>query len=326
VTEDFLASKKLTLITGGAGLIGSACIHELNKKGFDDIFIVDHLGESEKWKNLSRLKFVDYMEKGDFIYKLSKDPSLMDKFDRVLHLGACSSTTETDSTYLIRNNYQYTKTLAELSLERSIRFVYASSAATYGNGENGYDDRAPIDSLKPLNMYGYSKHLFDLHAQKTGLLSHITGLKYFNVFGYGEFHKGEMRSLVLKGYEQIRDTGKLKLFKSYRPEYTDGEQKRDFLYVKDAAKISLFFLENEKAGLFNVGRGIAESWNQLAGALFSAMGKPIKIEYIEMPEVLRGKYQYYTCAETKKLVEAGYTFGFTSLESSIQEYVNLIES
>lgn len=321
-----MASKKLTLITGGAGLIGSACIHELNKKGFDDIFIVDHLGESEKWKNLSRLKFVDYMEKGDFIYKLSKDPSLMDKFDRVLHLGACSSTTETDSTYLIRNNYQYTKTLAELSLERSIRFVYASSAATYGNGENGYDDRAPIDSLKPLNMYGYSKHLFDLHAQKTGLLSHITGLKYFNVFGYGEFHKGEMRSLVLKGYEQIRDTGKLKLFKSYRPEYTDGEQKRDFLYVKDAAKISLFFLENEKAGLFNVGRGIAESWNQLAGALFSAMGKPIKIEYIEMPEVLRGKYQYYTCAETKKLVEAGYTFGFTSLESSIQEYVNLIES
>lgn len=314
----------MILVTGGAGLIGSACVEELNARGMSDIYIVDHLGHSEKWKNLTRLQYRDYEEKDDFLDRLHFDPDFMKEFTHVLHLGACSSTTEIDSTYLIHNNYEYTKILAHLAVDNNIPFVYASSAATYGEGENGYDDRAPLQPLKPLNMYGYSKHMFDLYAERTGLVQSITGLKYFNVFGYGEAHKGEMRSLVLKGYEQILATGKLKLFRSHREDYKDGEQKRDFLYVKDAAKISLFFLFENHPGIFNVGRGIAETWNDLAKAMFQAMDRPINIEYIDMPDHLREKYQYYTCASTEKLVGTGYHEPFYNLESAIRDYVRLL--
>ncbi len=312
------------LVTGGAGLIGSNVVEELNNRGESNIVIVDHLGKSEKWKNLSRLNFIDYFEK-DFFLKKIEQGNALDDITRVIHLGACSSTTETDSSYLIQNNFEYTKILALECVKRGVKFVYASSAATYGGGEQGYDDYSELEKLRPLNMYGYSKHLFDLFAKKSGLSEKIAGLKYFNVFGFGEDHKGDMRSLVLKGYKQILENKEITLFKSYKNEYADGEQKRDFLYVKDAAKITLHILFNNHTGIFNVGRGIAESWNDLATALFVAMEIPVNIRYIEMPQSLREKYQYYTKAETNKLGEIGYKEKFFSLEESVKDYVHLLK-
>lgn len=317
-------AKKLTLVTGGAGLIGSQIIEDLNHNGNTDILVVDHLGTTEKWKNLQRNFFQDYYEKDQFESMLDSKSPLLNEISEIYHLGACSATTEKDATYLMHNNFCYTKKLAEFAVSKNIPFLYASSAATYGEGEFGYDDKAPIENLKPLNMYGYSKQLFDLYAKKTGIADKLIGLKYFNVFGFGEAHKGEMRSLVLKGYEQIRDTGKLKLFKSYKPEYKDGEQKRDFLYVKDASKISIYLCSERKYGLYNVGRGVAETWNELANALFVAMNKAVNIEYVEMPESLKGKYQYYTCAEMEKINQTGYPFGYTNLRDAVAEYVRFL--
>lgn len=317
-------AKKLTIVTGGAGLIGSQIIEDLNHNGNTDILVVDHLGTTEKWKNLQRNFFQDYYEKDQFESMLDSKSPLLNEISEIYHLGACSATTEKDATYLMHNNFHYTKKLAEFAVSKNIPFLYASSAATYGEGEFGYDDKAPIENLKPLNMYGYSKQLFDLYAKKTGIADKLIGLKYFNVFGFGEAHKGEMRSLVLKGYEQIRDTGKLKLFKSYKPEYKDGEQKRDFLYVKDASKISIYLCSERKYGLYNVGRGVAETWNELANALFVAMNKAVNIEYVEMPESLKGKYQYYTCAEMEKINQTGYPFGYTNLRDAVAEYVRFL--
>lgn len=317
-------AKKYTLVTGGAGLIGSQILSDLNEAGNENLLVVDHLGTSEKWKNLQRVFFQDYWEKDQFTRRLVKTDPLWDSIGEIYHLGACSATTEKDASYLMENNFQFTQSLASLAVDKKIPMLYASSAATYGEGEFGYDDKAPIQKLKPLNMYGYSKHLFDLVAEKKGWASSLVGIKYFNVFGFGEAHKGDMRSLVLKGYEQIRSTGKLKLFKSYRPEYADGEQKRDFLYVKDASRVSIYLLSERKFGLYNLGRGVAESWNQLANALFQAMGLPANIEYIDMPDDLKGKYQYYTCADMDKTLGTGYKGGFTSLDVAIQEYVHLL--
>lgn len=312
------------LVTGGAGLIGSNLVMELNQIGETEIYIVDHLGSSEKWKNLRNLDFTDYFEKDTFYKTLSENPESFPKFTHIVHLGACSSTTETNVSYLIQNNYEITKQLCHYALRKGIRFLYASSAATYGLGEYGYEEEN-LFNLKPLNAYGYSKHLFDLYAARKGILNEITGLKYFNVFGYGEFHKADMRSVVLKGYEQIKKEGKLSLFKSYRKDYKNGEQKRDFLYVKDACKITLHLLYGNHYGLFNVGRGIAETWLDLGNALFKAMGKTTKIEFIDMPEKLKTKYQYYTCANISKLLATGYKPEFTSLFDAVEEYVKLLE-
>ncbi|PJZ70140.1 ADP-glyceromanno-heptose 6-epimerase [Leptospira perolatii] len=316
-------AKKRIVITGGAGLIGCNLVRLCNSRGIKDILIVDHLGTSQKWKNLRGLEYSDYLEKQDFLNRIRKGKFLKGT-THVLHMGACSSTTETNASYLIENNYEYTKILAENCLKRGVRFLYASSAATYGDGEFGYDDTGSIQHLKPLNMYGYSKQMFDLYADKKGYLSKITGVKFFNIFGFGEAHKGDMRSVVLKGYEQVLAEGKLKLFKSYKPEYKDGEQKRDFLYVKDAAKICLHLLFGDHYGIYNVGRGIAETWLSLTGALFKAMGRTPNIEFVEMPESLQPKYQYFTKAETTKLSETGYKDGFTSLEEAVADYVALL--
>ncbi len=310
------------IVTGGAGLIGSNVIGELNKMGEQDILIVDHLGNSEKWKNLLGLKFNDYLEKDKFLNMILEKK--FDGYTHLIHLGACSSTTETNATYLIENNYHYTQILATYAISKAIRFVYASSAATYGLGENGYDE-SNLEALSPLNMYGYSKHLFDLYAHKNKFLDKITGLKYFNVYGPGEFHKGDMRSVVLKGYEQIKSTGKLTLFKSYKEEYKDGEQKRDFLYVKDASRITIHLLHNPCFGLFNVGRGIAESWIDLGKALFKSLKLKENIEFIDMPLSLKPKYQYFTKADTSRLISTNYDGGFNDLESSIQDYVSFLE-
>ena len=309
------------IVTGAAGLIGSALIWKLNQLGIDDILAVDHLGTSEKWKNLRALAYADYMEKDVFMERLTAG-ALPRDVEVILHMGACSSTTEKDATYLVGNNFDYTRKLALYSVTRGIRFLYASSAATYGAGEHGYvDDESRIDELRPLNMYGYSKQMFDQWAKRQGLLSKITGVKYTNCFGPNELHKGEMRSVVCRAYEQIRDTGKVRLFKSYREEYADGEQKRDFIYVKDAVEMVMFLLNRNCHGIYNIGSGRAETWNSLAGAVFKAMGMPPKIEYIDMPEYLRGKYQYYTCADISKLRAAGYSAVVTPLEETVEDYI-----
>ena len=318
----------MIIVTGGAGLIGSAVVQHLNRLGREDILIVDHLGHTDKWRNLSALRFMDYLEK-DAFERILDDGTLARRLppgsslEAVIHLGACSATTEPDATYLIRNNFEYSRKLALTALAANARFIYASSAATYGDGEHGFiDDDSQLPLLRPMNMYGYSKQLFDLWALRQGLLDKIVGIKFFNVYGPNEQHKGEMRSLVLKAYEQIGTTGQLKLFKSHRPEYGDGEQLRDFVYVKDAAAMTLHFLKHTSAnGIFNVGGGTTVSWNRLARAVFNAMEKPINIEYIDMPESIRSTYQYLTCAETAKIRAAGYSEPVTSVEEAVADYI-----
>ena len=308
-------------MTGAAGFIGRNVVAELNRRGPDRILIVDDLGTDERWKNLRGLRFEEIWSIAKFREAVVADRLPPTK--TVYHLGACSATTETNASYLLDNNTQYTRELCEWCLGHGARFVYASSAATYGDGAQGYSDAdAATPGLLPLNMYGMSKQLFDLWALRNGVLGRIAGLKYFNVYGPGEDHKGDMRSVIHKAHGQIRETGAVKLFKSYRPDYKDGEQVRDFVYVKDAVDVTLFCGENKKAsGLFNCGTGQARSWNDLAKAVFAALGRPLKIEYIEMPEALRGKYQYFTQAEMGKLRAAGYAQAFTALEDGIREYV-----
>jgi ADP-L-glycero-D-manno-heptose 6-epimerase len=312
----------MILVTGGAGFIGSAIVAGLNERGIDDILVVDILGKDGKWKNLRNLQYADYMEAAEFYPRLT--PTTNDfRFEAVFHLGACSSTTESDCSYLVGNNFECSRRLALFAAQRGMRFIYASSAATYGDGSRGFsDDEGAMEKLRPLNMYGYSKQMFDVWAKRNHLLDHIVGLKYFNVFGPNEYHKGEMRSFILKAFEQIREKGRVGLFKSYRKEYADGGQRRDFLYVKDAVAMTLFFFDNQDTyGIFNIGTGKARSWNDLAAAIFAVMELPAAIEYIPMPDILRDKYQYYTCAEMTKLREAGYTNPTTPMEGAVKEYV-----
>jgi ADP-L-glycero-D-manno-heptose 6-epimerase len=313
-------SRKI-IVTGGAGFIGRNLVAELNARGEEDIWIVDELGHSEKWSNLLGLRYEDYLDKDEFRHRLLSGK--VDGVKAILHMGACSSTTETNAAYLADNNYRVTRELCEWCLTHGARFVYASSAATYGNGEQGYSDADAITpTLRPLNMYGYSKHMFDLWALKNGLFGMIAGLKYFNVYGPHEDHKGDMRSVVHKSYHQIRETGRVQLFKSYRPDYGDGEQVRDFVYVADAVALTLHLMEHpEMSGLFNCGTGQARSWNDLAKAVFAAMGREPRIEYVEMPESLREKYQYHTEADMQKVRAGGYAVAFHSLEAGVKDYV-----
>lgn len=319
----------MIVITGGAGFIGSALVWRLNQLGRDEIIIVDSLSHSEKWRNLASLRYADYVEKDDFLrLALGEElPHLCDfganGIEAIFHMGACSATTETDSRYLIKNNFEYTKQMALFARHLNARFVYASSAATYGDGIHGFvDNETELDQLRPLNMYGYSKHMFDLWARREGILDSIVGLKFFNVFGPNEYHKAEMRSLVIKAYEQIMRSGKISLFKSYRPEYAHGEQKRDFVYIKDVVDMTLFFFNHpEINGIFNIGSSSANTWNDLAASIFSALGMETNIEYIDMPEELRGRYQYYTCSDVSKLHNAGYKGAQHSLSSAVYDYV-----
>jgi ADP-L-glycero-D-manno-heptose 6-epimerase len=310
------------LVTGGAGLIGSALVWELNRRGAEQIVVCDMLGTTSKWQHLRPLIFEDYVEAAELIDSLRAGE--LGQFDLLLHMGATSSTTEQDAAHLIHNNYEFTKDLAYWAQHTGVRFVYASSAATYGDGAAGMsddDDLAALQQLRPLNMYGYSKHLFDVFAARTGLLDEVVGLKYFNVFGPNEDHKGDMRSVVVKAFEQIRDTGTVRLFRSYRPEYADGEQVRDFLYVKDAVDMTLHLATGRARGLFNVGSGTANTWNALANAVFTALGKEPRIAYIDMPPDIRDKYQYSTQADISKLRETGYDAPITSLEEAVSDYV-----
>ncbi len=315
------------VVTGGAGFIGSCLLWQLNQMGIEDILVVDCLGMSLKWRNLVGKKFKDYIEKDDFLTLVQQNKITRKDADVVVHLGACTSTTFNDATYFVKNNYEYSKILAQFCLSRNIAFLYASSAATYGMGEEGFlDDDAQMERLKPLNIYGYSKHLFDLWLFRNNLLNKVTGFKFFNVFGPNEYHKGEMMSVIAKSYEKILKEKKIRLFRSNRKDYADGEQRRDFIYVKDVVKIICYFMEHlDKRGLYNVGTGCAHTWNELAGSLFSALNLPLRIEYFDMPEVLRDKYQYFTQADLTKLNKAGSGRNFYDFQDAVKEYTGFLK-
>ena len=311
----------MIIVTGGAGAIGSAVVWKLNQAGCNDIVVVDNLAKSNKWKNLASLQVAEYVHKDEFLSGL--DTMKWGRPQAIIHLGACSSTTEQDVDYLMRNNVRYSRTLAEWALEHGVRFIYASSAATYGDGQHGYrDDEATARKLVPLNAYGYSKQLFDEWAIHSGASQKMVGLKFFNVYGPNEYHKGLMTSAVFKAFHQIRDTGQMRLFRSYRPDIADGQQKRDFVYVKDCVSVITWLIENRQVnGLLNLGTGQARTWEDLMKAVCQAMDCPTRIEYIEMPEELRGQYQYFTQADMSKLRAAGCPVQFHSLEDGIRDYV-----
>jgi ADP-L-glycero-D-manno-heptose 6-epimerase len=311
----------MIVVTGGAGFIGSAFVAKLNDEGHEAIIIVDELGRSEKWKNLVKRRYADYIHKDAFLAMVVGD-RVPFPVEAVVHMGACSSTTEQDADYLMENNFHYSCLLADWALEHGVRFVYASSAATYGDGGRGFSDEEKTRELRPINMYGYSKQLFDLRILREGLQDRVAGIKFFNVFGPNEYHKGDMTSVVFKAFHQIRETGKVRLFKSYKPEYVDGGQKRDFVYIKDCVEILWWILNHREAnGIFNLGTGQARTWNDLIGAVYAALSLPTAIDYIEMPEALRGQYQYFTEARMDKLRAAGCPVAFRPLEDAVGDYV-----
>ncbi len=310
------------ILTGGAGFIGSVFLGRLNDQGIDDVLIVDDLGKSEKWKNLVGTRFADYLHKSDFLRMLEEN-RMPSGVKAVIHLGACSSTTETDAEYVIQNNFRFSCKLAEWAKNNSARLIYASSAATYGDGRQGFsDDLKSIPTLRPLNVYGYSKHAFDEWMIRRGYLSNAVGLKFFNVFGPNEYHKGSMTSVVYKAFYEIRESGVVRLFRSNSPDFADGEQKRDFISVKDCADVLWWLVENRNVnGIFNLGTGTARSWNDLATAIFQALELKTAIEYKDMPVSMQKKYQNFTQAEMSKLTAAGYSKPFTKLEDAVRDYV-----
>ncbi len=310
----------MIVITGAAGFIGSVMAWKLNEEGIENIILSDKFHSGEKWRNISKRKYFDWVDRDELFSWLYENGN---NVRAVIHMGACSATTEKNMDFLIKNNYEYSKKLWDICVEKEINFIYASSAATYGAGENGYDDRKSIENLVPLNPYGYSKQIFDLWALKQRRKPiQWVGLKFFNVYGPNEYHKGKMSSVIYHAFNQINETGKVKLFKSYKEGFKDGEQKRDFIYVKDVVDVIKFFLENEeKSGIFNLGTGKADTFMSLAENTMEAMERKKNIEFIEMPDELRGKYQYFTEASMEKLKKIGYTKYFHTLNEGIEDYV-----
>ena len=320
----------MILLTGGAGFIGSVLLGELNRLGYEDIVVVDRLKETSKWRNLRELKFSRYVH-ADNLFRPEDGDEIFPHVQLIFHMGACSSTTEMDMDYLMDNNVEYSKQLFRLACELEVPIVYASSAATYGLGEKGYSDaHENTPDLRPLNPYGYSKQLFDewvlkRSKSKNRMPPRWFGVKFFNVFGPNEYHKQDMRSLVHKGYQQIQETGKVKLFKSHKDGVKDGEQLRDFVYVKEVVSAMIEMMKDDKGkapnGLYNLGTGQARSFYDLIASTFTALGTEINVEFIPMPEHLRAQYQYYTCAEVKKLREAFPGVNLWSLEEAVKDYV-----
>lgn len=326
----------MIVVTGAAGFIGSCLVAELNSRGRHDLILVDHMGDGlaggnggmdPKKANLAGKRYLRYYDKAEYLKLLKRNQFDFD-VECVLHMGACSSTTLQDAEYFQKNNYEYTCCVAQWCVDNGARLIYASSAATYGDGSLGYsDDESLIGKLKPLNLYGESKQKFDVWVLAQGLQSKMTGLKFFNVFGPNEYHKGDMRSVVAKAYDRVVSEGKMSLFKSYDSRYRDGEQMRDFVYVKDAVDVVMYFLDHPSVnGIFNLGTGQARTWNDLAQALFGAAQRPAHIDYIEMPETLRPRYQYFTQADISKLRKAGYTTAFRSLEDAVRDYCGYLST
>ncbi len=305
-------------------MIGSAIIWALNERGVDDILVVDNLGFSDKWKNLVNRRYLDYMHRDEFL-DLALKAGLPRKPRAIVHMGACSSTTEKDAEFLMRNNLRFSQEVCRYALRVGARFIQASSAATYGDGTHGFsDDPALAFRLRPLNMYGYSKHLFDLWAIREKLIGRIASLKFFNVYGPNEYHKGPMRSVVVKAFEEISARGRISLFKSARADYADGEQRRDFVYVKDCAELVAWLVENPDCnGLFNVGTGRSASFNELARAVFAALKIPEAVEYVDMPEELAEKYQYFTEADMGAMQATGYPVAaMRDIKAGVADYVH----
>ena len=313
----------MIVVTGAAGFIGSVLVWMLNQRGERDILTVDVHPSDAGEPNLIPLHY----DRGYQDHEAFRSDLLDGNYDgdlrAILHMGACSSTTETDWDFLTRNNIEYTQDLCRAARKVGARFVHASSAATYGDGSHGYsDDHAGLDALEPLNLYGRSKQEFDLWARDNALLDEICCVKFFNVYGPNEWHKDDMRSMVCKGYEQVRDAGLVKLFASDRPEYADGGQLRDFVYVKDAAAMTLWLMDHPAVnGIYNVGTGAANDWNTLIGSIFRALGREPNIEYVPMPDHLKGKYQYFTQAEMQKLRDAGCDVVITPIQEAVRDYV-----
>lgn len=325
----------MILVTGGAGFIGSALVWGFNEADIEDILLVDRLGTGSKWKNLCKRRYYDFLHKDEL-------PSFLDAagsgtqrgpakktFEMVFHIGACSSTTEVDADYLVENNFRYSQMLWQYCADRGIPFVYASSAATYGSGEAGFsDDPARLDSLKPINMYGYSKKMFDSWVLRQSKKPPFwAGLKFFNVYGPNEFHKGAQASVPFHLWSQINEQGRVKLFKSYREEIAHGEQQRDFIYVKDVVDVMLHLYRSHKkksceSGIYNLGTGKARTWVDLAQACFVGAEKgKAKIDFIEMPDSLKKQYQYFTEADMRRFRQkTGFSQKFTTLEDGIADY------
>ena len=317
----------MIILAGGAGFIGSCFLWKLNEEGIDDVMVVDECRRAEESRNLKEKSFSDYIHKDDLLRMVKEDR--LASISYVIHMGACSSTMLTDADYYMKNNFEYSRALAEWTISKKVPLLYASSAATYGDGSFGYSDSDEnTRRLKPLNLYGNSKQLFDLWVLDNNLIDKVTGLKFFNVFGPNEYHKGDMRSVICKAFKKVRDEGRIQLFKSYKEEYADGEQKRDFIYVKDAVEAMYHLFKNPQyTGIYNLGTGHARSWNDLAKAMFAALGKEPAIEYMEMPDGLKDKYQYFTEADmTKFNTVTGGKISFRSLEDSVADYVKYLDT
>lgn len=311
------------IITGGAGFIGSALIWKLNSLGIKDLLVVDNLSRSEKWRNLVKRSYADYIHRDKFM-EMVRNESLPWKIEGIAHLGACSSTTENDCDFLIENNFHYSRDLCRFALDKGARFINASSAATYGAGEQGFSDSESIvHSLRPLNMYGYSKQLLDLWLLRERLTGEAASLKFFNVYGPNEYHKGPMRSVASRLFGEIGQSSRASLFASNDPSIANGEQKRDFIYIKDVVSLCAWLLleRPDINGIRNVGSGTATSFNDLACAVFSAMGKQPDIRYIPIPENIARNYQNYTCADMSWLAEAGYGGKLMDVRAGVGDYV-----
>lgn len=318
----------MIIVTGGAGFIGSNIVRALNERGRKDILVVDNLTKMEKFKNFQNLQVMDYVDK--FVFK---DAVLAGKYDNadvdvIFHEGACSDTMEYNGKYMMENNFEYTKMMLHFCQNKKVPFLYASSAATYGMGIKGFKEEHECEGA--LNVYGFSKLFFDNYlrnlASKNKLTGQVVGLRYFNVFGPQENHKGKMNSLVFQMWNQYKAEGKVKLFGEYGG-YGAGEHTRDFIYVKDVVKVNFWFWDHpSKSGIYNCGTGKAHEFNVLAKGVLKHFGESMdKLEYVDFPEVLKGKYQCYTKADTTKLLAAGYDGGFTPIEDAIEEYCQILD-
>ena len=317
----------MLLVTGGAGFIGSNVVASLNEAGAGDVVVNDQFGRDDaKWRNLAKRQVADVVAPAELMAWLEGR-----KLDAVIHMGAISDTTVTDADLVTKNNLHLSVRLLDWCTNTRTPFIYASSAATYGDGAQGFDDDwspEALRKLKPMNLYGWSKHQFDLVVadrcvKKAKMPPHWAGLKFFNVYGPNEYHKGHMQSVLAKVFDGAKAGEPVRLFKSYRQGVADGEQRRDFIYIDDAVAVLRWLLAAPAVnGIFNVGTGKAESFRDMMGAMFKALGRPANIEYIEMPEAIRGQYQYFTQAAVENLRRAGYNAGFTPLDDAVERYVN----